>query len=276
MQRGVRVWSLTILLMVGAVAACAGPTSFPLGADDEPKTTTTRRSENQSAATNGLETPLLTAPPTTPPAVALLTVTDLKDGDSWVASDGREYRLGLINAPERNEPCGTAARDFTAGFLSGGFTADVYAVDRYDRQVAEVFDASGASLNVALAASGLGDGRYIEEFRAENPDLAARLETALAGAPTPACRQPTTTAPPATAPPATSPPVVAPVPFVGSGDNCHPAYSPCVPIQGTGSGSGGANDLDCGQIGFAVTLNGSDDPYRLDREGDGRGCEDFG
>lgn len=46
---------------------------------------------------------------------------------------------------------------------------------------------------------------------------------------------------------------------------CHPAYSPCV-LQTEW-------DRDCADIGFKVQLTGSDDPYRLDRDGNGIGCE---
>jgi micrococcal nuclease len=49
--------------------------------------------------------------------------------------------------------------------------------------------------------------------------------------------------------------------------NCHPSYSPCLPI---------VDDLDCPDVralGKApVTVKGPDD-YRLDRDGDGIGCE---
>ena len=121
------------------------------------------------------------------PQSALLHVTDQKDGDSFVASDGVEYRLGLVNTPELNEHCGQAAKRFTAAFLADGFTVHAYSSDTYDRTVAEVFNAQGESLNVALAASGYGNDKYLEEFRHENPDLAARLDAAFAHAQTPDC-----------------------------------------------------------------------------------------
>ena len=47
---------------------------------------------------------------------------------------------------------------------------------------------------------------------------------------------------------------------------CEPGYSPCLPVTG---------DLDCGQIAASskpVRVTGSD-PYRLDGDGDGVGCE---
>jgi endonuclease YncB( thermonuclease family) len=123
----------------------------------------------------------------TPASIELLYVSDQKDGDSFVASNGKEFGLGLVNTPELDEPCGRVAREFSRRFLADGFTADAYAFDRYGRAVAEVFDPSGRSLNLALAASGLGNGRYLNQYRHENPDLAERLEAAFAEAKAPSC-----------------------------------------------------------------------------------------
>jgi hypothetical protein len=50
--------------------------------------------------------------------------------------------------------------------------------------------------------------------------------------------------------------------LLGGGD-CMAGYSPCLPITG---------DLDCGEIGHSVLVTGSD-PYRLDADGDGTGCD---
>lgn len=128
--------------------------------------------------------------PVSPPTgtTSLLHVTSLKDGDSWDASDGREYRLGLVNAPERFEPCYAEATQFTRRFLSDGFTAHAYATDVHGRHIAEVFNRRGRSLNVELAKSGLGNGKYLDRFRRENPELAGRVERALQSAATPSCR----------------------------------------------------------------------------------------
>ena len=52
----------------------------------------------------------------------------------------------------------------------------------------------------------------------------------------------------------------------GAGGGCHPNYSPCLPI---------VRDLDCDQIADwkkPIRVIG-DDPYRLDEDGDGFGCE---
>lgn len=210
------------------------------------------RSADKAEPIRASEDPTPTTEPTEAP-IALLFITDQKDGDSWVASDGKEYRLGLINTPERSEKCGAEASAFTRAFLSSGFAVDAYTTDTHGRSVAEVFDKTGKSLNVALAKSGLGNDRYLEEFRHENDELARRLDSALATAATPDCKK-----------------VVAPAPLVSKpskapkpATNCMSGYTPCLPIVA---------DLDCGEIGHPVTVTGSD-PYRLDRDGDGTGCD---
>lgn len=127
-------------------------------------------------------------PQVRPANTPVLHVAVLKDGDSFDASNGVEYRLGMVNAPEPMEPCHDEARDFTRQFLRDGFTADDYARDPHGRHVAEVFNLSGDSLNVALAEAGYSDDRYLDNFRHENRDLARRLDAAFDRAATPACR----------------------------------------------------------------------------------------
>ena len=139
------------------------------------------------AAWSSLERPNHADPPT--PNTQLLRVTILKDGDSWVASDGREYRLGMVNAPEALERCARDATQFTRHFLADGFTANRYSTDVHGRQVAEVFNPSGDSLNVALVEAGYSDDRYVDNFRHENPDLARRLDDAFTRAAMPSCRR---------------------------------------------------------------------------------------
>lgn len=48
---------------------------------------------------------------------------------------------------------------------------------------------------------------------------------------------------------------------------CHDAYSPCVLDLPW--------DRNCDDIGFRVAVIGSDDPYGLDRDGDGSGCASY-
>jgi hypothetical protein len=52
--------------------------------------------------------------------------------------------------------------------------------------------------------------------------------------------------------------------------DCHPAYSPCIPNRA-------GDAINCGDLSAAqkpvTVLDPSYDPYRLDADGDGRGCE---
>jgi endonuclease YncB( thermonuclease family) len=212
------------------------------------------------------------------PAGPLLRAAPGGDGDSWRDTEGREYRLGLVNAPETDECFGAEATRERQAMVADGFRADVYETDRYGRSVAVVTTASGVRLNTHLARRGFADDRYLSRFRHENPALAAELDAAFAAAKAEraglwgACGR--SSAPQAAAPPpAAPPPPVAPA--VGGG--CHPDYVTCVPVKGNGSGHGGANDLDCGAIGQRVQVRQRGvDPYRLDANADGWGCESYG
>ena len=51
-----------------------------------------------------------------------------------------------------------------------------------------------------------------------------------------------------------------------SDESCNPNYSGCVPNS--------SSDLDCADIGKSVTVTGTDE-YRLDRDGDGTGCDSY-
>lgn len=52
---------------------------------------------------------------------------------------------------------------------------------------------------------------------------------------------------------------------IASDAPCSPAYEPCVKET--------LEDRDCADIGFRVALTGRNDPYGLDRDGNGVGCE---
>lgn len=247
------VVTCAVLLGIGAIgSATSSNPSVDSKAESTDKPEPTSALDDAAPRATPTVVPAQATRPTAKPVV-LLFVTDQKDGDSWVASNGSEYRLGLINAPETDEPCGAEATAFTRNFLKGGFTVNAYTTDAYGRTVAEVRDKKGKSLNVELARSGLGDGRYLERFRHENPDLGRRLDSALARASEPACRKAAAPAPLAALPSKQPAPA----------SDCMSGYSPCLPIVA---------DLDCGDIGHPVTVTG-DDPYRLDRDGDGTGCD---
>jgi hypothetical protein len=76
---------------------------------------------------------------------------------------------------------------------------------------------------------------------------------------------PAPTAPPPTAAPAPPPPAVVPAPA------CHASYSGCVPIASDVDCAGGSGDGPAYVSGPVQILGG--DPYRLDNDGDGVGCE---
>ena len=207
---------------------------------------------------------------------ALLRAASGGDGDSWRDTDGREYRLGLVNAPETGECYGAEAAQRRKELTSNGFRAQVYETDRYDRSVSVVTTSDGLRLNVYLARYGFANDRFLDEFRGENPALAAELDEAFAAAKSErrglwsACA--TSSDVPLVAP--VAPPAPAVAPAAESAGDCHPDYLTCVPVKGDGSGRGEVNDLDCGGIGFRVQLSQIGvDPYRLDRDGNGFGCE---
>jgi endonuclease YncB( thermonuclease family) len=104
------------------------------------------------------------------------------DGDSWTDAGGREYRLGLVNAPEQDECFGPEATDERRRLTADGFGATVYGTDRYGRGLSVVTLPDGRNLNVHLARQGFADDRYLRHFRAENDRLAAELEPAFAEA----------------------------------------------------------------------------------------------
>ncbi len=104
------------------------------------------------------------------------------DGDSWKDTEGREYRLGLVNTPEVDECFGREATAERQRLTQDGFRAVVYAEDRYGRGLSVVTLPDGRSLNVHLARQGFADDRYLTQFRAENRRLAAQLDEAFAEA----------------------------------------------------------------------------------------------
>ena len=218
------------------------------------------------------QVPLPSAPPESAPgrpASALLQPARGGDGDSWRDTAGQEYRLGLVNTPERGECYAREATAERTARTAAGFRAAGYSTDGHGRSVAVVTTADGVNLSVHLARHGFADDRYLARFRHENPALAEELDAAFAAAKREgaglwsACRQPgqgDAAAPPAAAEP--------------TGDGCHPDYLGCVPVQGDGSGRGHANDLDCGDLSGPVRLRAVGvDPYRLDADGDGVGCD---
>ena len=202
----------------------------------------------------------------------LLMPADGGDGDSWHDTKGREYRLGLVNTPEYDECYGPDATAKRKELTAHGFRAEVYAHDVYGRGVSLVTTANGVNVNVYLARYGFANDKYLSRFRHENPELAAQLDIAFAKARAerrglwsacPGTRGAAATATASDAPEST---------WVITA--CHPDYVTCIRVAGNGSGHGRANDLNCGSIREAVKLRRIGvDPYRLDADGDGIGCQ---
>ncbi len=200
----------------------------------------------------------------------LLFVTDRKDGDSFVASDGVEYRVGLINTPELSECGGAQAADVTYEFLADGFTAAPYERDDHGRTVARIGTAAG-DLGVTLAQTGYANDRYLEQHRDQNPAYAHELDQAFAAAEQDNSGLWDNCWRDEVALPAAPPPDTRADHAGRIGDwPCHPAYLECLP-EGP--------DLDCADVGHQVTLRSQSDPYRLDGNSliaiDGIGCDTY-
>ncbi len=187
---------------------------------------------------------------------ALLYAAKGGDGDSWKDRSGREYRLGLVNAPELGECFGQAASDKRKQLVRAGFRAAVYTTDRFGRAVSVVTLADGRNLNVFLARNGFVNDRFLAEFRSENPSLAGQLDLAFAAAKAEriglwrGCSTAAT-----------------PQGRVGpSRTGCDAAYPDvCVPPP--------TPDLDCADVAFRRFRVLPPDPHRFDVDGNGLGCE---
>lgn len=233
-----------------------------------------------------LDVERFTTSPQPTPTPDLLHVQRFIDADSFVATDGTEYRVSLVNGPEHDE-CGYTDTN-TAGqaLLNRGFTATDTGGRTHGRTVAIISLPDGTSYGQAMTAAGWFNDRYLDDFRHEAPDEAAALDTAIAQARTDqaghwaprGCWANLTDPHPDPAP--DPPPVPASDAATNSGPDtrCHPAYTPCLPLpEDLPSSYNG--DLDCGHIRHVVHLTGNDDPYRLDgnnthRE-NGIGCESY-
>ncbi|MHB1242322.1 MAG: thermonuclease family protein [Gaiellaceae bacterium] len=195
-------------------------------------------------------------------------VTRVVDGDTLDVrlANGTQERVRLIgvDTPERGAcfaaQATTLARRLALSkpvVLRGDPTQDTR--DRYGRLLAYVWLPGGRDLGYQLLAGGFAK---VYVFRTAFQRLSA-YRTAEGGAKSRAVGawKSCVTARPAA--PAAPPAAPAAPPAAG----CHPSYSPCLPIVG---------DLDCPDVrslGAAPVRVLGSDPYRLDGDGDGVGCE---
>ena len=196
------------------------------------------------------------------------TVTHIVDGDTLDVrlTSGKTERIRLIgiDTPERGV-CYFSQATARAGQLAmskhvvlrGDPTQDTR--DRYGRLLAYVWLPGGKDLGYQLIAGGFAKVYVYRNAFQRLPayrTAGAAAKSATAGQ-WRACAVPVPVAEPAPAPKPPTPP----------GSSCHPAYSPCLPI---------VDDLDCADIramGVAPVRVLSSDPYRLDADNDGLGCE---
>ena len=240
---------------------------------------TARQAALMTAAVVGVALVAAIATPAGPAAVSGAftyrgTVTRIVDGDTLDVrlTSGKRERVRLIgiDAAERGACYATAASSRVAQLamskqvvLKGDATQDTR--DRYGRLLAYVWIPGGRDLGYQLISGGFAK---VYVFRNPFQRLSA-YRNAESVAQTGAVGQwklcgnpPATTPLPVTPPPVTPPPVTPP-----PSTACHASYSPCLPIVG---------DLDCADVralGVAPVRVLGSDPYRLDGDNDGYGCE---
>lgn len=243
---GTRAARLCVVVIL-VVAACGGTAPTAITAPTQ--------------ASTELVVPLQPVGPT-----EVATVLSITDGDTIRVDRGNgsePVRYIGINAPEPKEPGGSEATARNAVLVKKGaqvvLERDVSDVDKFDRLLRYVWLHDGATwtlVNLQLIKDGVAqavayppDVEYQQAFAAAQ--AVAKSDNlgvwGLLGGPTPAPSK---------------------KPKSGSGgSNCHPSYSPCLPIVA---------DLDCKDVramGLApVRVKGPDD-YRLDADHDGIGCE---
>jgi micrococcal nuclease len=191
-------------------------------------------------------------------------VTEVVDGDTVKVRlvNGKLERVRLIgiDAAERGAcfaaQAGARARQLALSkpvVLRGDSTQDTR--DRYGRLLAYVWIPGGRDLGYQLLAGGLARV-YVYRKPFERLPAYRSAEVQARSAPAGAWKACGST---------TIRPVV-PSPPSAAG-TCHPSYTPCLPI---------ADDLDCADVralGVAPVRVAGSDPYRLDGDGDGLGCE---
>jgi micrococcal nuclease len=199
------------------------------------------------------------------------SVVRVVDGDTIVvAYGGKQYKVRYIgmNTPESVDPSSpiefmgpeaSAANKVLVAGKTVVLEKDVSETDRYDRLLRYVWLTDGAAwtlVNLELIKEGFAsvstfppDVKYVDVYLAAERDAEATAVGLWGDTP---IDEPTSEV---TAKP------------IAKSSKCHPSYDPCLPIVA---------DLNCPEVramGKApVTVKGPDD-YKLDRDGDGIGCE---
>lgn len=217
--------------------------------------------------------PEVTEPGATEPRVTesrSTVVERIVDGDTIeVSSDGGilpkdtslRVRLLAIDAPEKGTCYSDEATARIGELLPVGsevrIERDKDLKDRYDRYLLYVWNEQGEFVNESLARTGHAEAVLFEPNDKHWPtisqagDMAELNESGLWSA----CDTEETPSPPAETPP----PADTPEPTPPTEDTYPPGPPP-------------GPDVDCSDLPGPVKV-GSDDPHRLDRDGDGIGCE---
>jgi micrococcal nuclease len=197
------------------------------------------------------------------------TVTGVADGDTVtvrLASGKRErVRLIGIDSPERGacfaSPAAARARHLALAkpvVLRGDATQATR--DRYGRLLAYVWIPGGRDLGYQLLAGGFAK-LYVYGSPFQRLSAYRRAESGARARPSGLWRTCATRVAP------TPLPIAPVVPTPPPAQGCHPGYSPCLPVVA---------DLDCADVralGVAPVRVLGSDPYRLDADDDGLGCE---
>ena len=210
-------------------------------------------------------TPKPTAPTRTPaPAAAPVVVLDVVDGDTIETTVGTVRLIG-IDTPEVGECNYEAATNELRGAIQANgnqvvlLTGKTEDKDKYGRLLRYVDTVDGVDLNGHMVTTGLAIARYDSRdgygwHPRESAYIAADAANNAPGCEVTPTPQPT---------PVTPVPPVAPV-----------EPEPQQPTSGEPWNQPGP-DLDCADIGHVVFITGTD-YHKLDRDGDGVGCESYG
>jgi endonuclease YncB( thermonuclease family) len=308
-----RTIGLVLLGLIGLCCVCIGGINFASSLGLIPATTTTNPTaitqiftpeSTAIAAQNAVNTPTIESLPAITPTVnqshlpiildspipnidsaACIptntrvqkgVVVNVVDGDTIDVKleDGENFRLRYIgiDTPESGEFCSNEATNFNRVMVEGKsalLVIDVSEVDRYDRLLRYVI-VGNIFVNYELVAQGYAqqvsyppDVACVDTFL-EAQRVARENERGCWAA------TPTATAAPTKPPPPPPPPPPSPT---KRNANCHPSYpTVCLKINAgdydCAGGSGNGPNYVRGPIKVLPP-----DPFGLDRDGDGIGCE---
>lgn len=253
------------------------PPPATLRPTNTPKPTSTPRSTNTATPlplpTFTLAPPTATFPPPTatlPPATATpngvetAIVTAVIDGDTIeVNLNGSSWRVRYIgiDTPEYNERCGSEATSANAALVAGQtvtMVKDVSEIDQYGRLLRYIY-VGDTFVNGELVAGGWADPiEYPPDTR-----LSGLLSNLAAQGASRGCSLvalPTAT-------------IVMSVPTLPPAEECSAGYSPCIPPGPDVDCAGGSGNGPRYVQGPVNVDQSHGDPYDLDRDGDGVGCE---